>query len=130
MYPEGGLTTLNVYHIAASSALTSLISQPMMSLGHNMVSANIKTQIKELIGDPKEIDRELEEFRRAAKTFSSDHPRLIDEYPKQWVAVYCGKVEASGRTFGSVMAQVDRKGLPRERVIVRFIDRSQRTMIL
>jgi len=28
------------------------------------------------------------------------------------------------------MAQIDKKGLPREHVIVRFIDRNQRTMIL
>ncbi len=94
------------------------------------MNAKLKAQVSELLGDPRQIDRELQQFRKAAMTFSSDHPRLIDEYPKQWVAVYCGKVEASGRTFGSVMTQVDKKGLPREEIIVRFIDRSQRTMIL
>ena len=82
------------------------------------------------LGDPKEIDRDLRNFRRTAQVLSSNRPRLIDRYPKQWVAVYRGRVRASGGTFASVIAEVDRKRLPREHVIVRFIDRNQRTMIL
>ena len=90
---------------------------------------NARSVLEEL-GDPKEIDRDLRSFRRTAQVLSSNRPRLIDRYPKQWVAVYRGRVRASGGTFASVIAEVDRKRLPREHVIVRFIDRNQRTMIL
>ena len=86
--------------------------------------------VVDLIGDPKEIDRDLQDFRRAARALSSNHPRLIDSYPKQWIAVYRGRVRATGTTFSAVMTQLDLKGLPREHVIVRFIDKNQRTMIL
>lgn len=82
------------------------------------------------LGNPKDVDRDLQSFRRTAQLLSSRHPRLIDRYPKKWVAVYRGQVRASGKIFASVLAEVDKKGLPREHVIVRFIDRNQRTMIL
>lgn len=82
------------------------------------------------LGNPADIDRELLSFRRGAKALSSKHLRLIDRYPKQWVAVYRGKVGAHGRTFRSVLQQINQKGLPREHIIVRYIDKNQRTMIL
>ena len=86
--------------------------------------------VLEQLGDPKDIDRDLRSFRRTAQVLSSNRPRLIDRYPKQWVALYRGRVRASGNTFASVIAEVGKKRLPREHVIVRFIDRNQRTMIL
>ena len=86
--------------------------------------------VLEQIGDPRDVERDLRSFRNTARVLSSSHPRLIDRYPKQWVALYRGRVRASGSTFAAVMAQIDKKGLPREHVIVRFIDKNQRTMIL
>jgi len=90
---------------------------------------NVQAVLRQL-GDPKDVDRDLRSFRRSAQVLSSNRPRLIDRYPKQWVALYRGRVRASGGTFSSVIAEVDKKRLPREHVIVRFIDRNQRTMIL
>jgi pyrimidine operon attenuation protein/uracil phosphoribosyltransferase len=89
-----------------------------------------KKAVLEQLGNPTEVARGLEDFRRAAKVLSSQHPRLIDRYPKQWVAVYNGKVRARGRTFRAVLEQLDKAGVPREHAIVRFIDKNQRTMIL
>lgn len=95
-----------------------------------MSSETREQVVLEELGNPADIDRELQSFRRAALVLSSKHPRLIDRYPKQWVAVYRGRVRASGRTFWSVLRQIDQRGLPREQIIVRYIDRNQRTMIL
>ena len=92
--------------------------------------AKTKADVLEQLGNPREVDRQLQDFRRAARVFSSSHPRLIDEYPNQWVAVYRDKVKAHGSTLNSVVRQVDKLGLPKESVVVRFIDRSQRTLIL
>ena len=94
------------------------------------MDAKAKAQVMAQLGNPKDVDRDLQSFRRAARVFSSNHPRLIDRYAKRWVAVHRGRVRASGKTFGSVMAQVDSKGLTRDSVIVRYIDKNQRTMIL
>ena len=86
--------------------------------------------VLEQLGNPADVDRDLQNFRKAAHVLSSQRPRLIDRYPKQWVAVYDGKVRARGRTFQAVMKQIDKEGLPREHTIVRFIDKNHRTMIL
>jgi len=83
-----------------------------------------------ILGDPRSVARELRAFRRTAKVLSSRTPRLIDEYPKQWVAIHKARVRAHAGTLQSLLAQVEEKGLPRGQVIVRYIDRTQRTMIL
>ena len=92
--------------------------------------ADLPNDIRSLLGDPKKVDRELQAFRRSTRRLSSNHPRLIDRFPKQWIAVYDGKVLAQAKTFSSLMTQVDEKGLPRQHTIVRYIDKNRRTMIL
>lgn len=92
--------------------------------------AKAREDIRRLLGDPRKVDRELQRFRTSARVLSSRHPRLIEKYPKQWVAVYEGKVRARAKTFDSLMAQIDKKKLPRGHVVVRHVDRTQRTMIL
>ena len=87
-------------------------------------------EARALIGDARQVERELGAFSEAAHILSSRHPRLIEQYPEQWVAVYDRQVQASARTLVSLMAQLDRKELPKDRVIVRYIDKNQRTMIL
>ncbi|MBI4216087.1 MAG: hypothetical protein HY687_01650 [Chloroflexi bacterium] len=95
------------------------------------MAVNAMTQtVLEQLGNPAAVDRELQSFRRAARVLSSKNPRMIDRYSKQWIAVYRGRVRAQGRTFLSLITQVDKLKLPREHVIVRFIDKNERTMIL
>ena len=86
--------------------------------------------ILEQLGGPQTVDEEMQQFRRAARVLSSKQPRMIERYPNEWVAVYRGRVRAHTKTFKRLMTQIDRKGLPREHIIVRFIDKSERTMIL
>lgn len=87
-------------------------------------------EVLKLLGDPTQVDEELRRFRKAARILSSNRPRLLDHYPQQWVAVHEGRVKAQGKTLRSLLTQVDKQGLPREHIIVRFIGRTQRTMIL
>lgn len=81
-------------------------------------------------GSAAQIDRELSEFREAAKVLSSDHPRMIDEHPLQWIGVYQGKVAATGRTLKSLITQLRKKAIPPEETIIRFIDKQERALIL
>jgi hypothetical protein len=86
--------------------------------------------ILDQLGDPADVARELREFRRAARSLSDQYPQLVDRYPDQWVAIFNGKVRAHGQSFQDVMEQIEREGLPRERTVVRFMDKSDRAMIL
>ena len=88
------------------------------------------SEVVRRLGPLDEIRRDLADFKQSARTFSSDRPRLIDEYRHQWVAVLEGSVVAHADSFSAVMDAVDEQRMPRSKVLVRFIDENMRTMIL
>jgi hypothetical protein len=79
---------------------------------------------------PKQMDRELRAFSRAARVLSSDHPRLIDRHPKEWVGIYDGNVCATGKSLSALISRLKKKGLPPSDTIIRYIDTSGRKLIL
>ena len=86
---------------------------------------------KEMLGaTPKQIDRELRAFSRAARVLSSNRPRLIDQHPKEWVGVYDGKVGASAKSLKALVAKLKKRGLSPNETIIRYIDTSERLLIL
>ena len=90
-----------------------------------------KQAVIDALGDsPQAVDRELRAFSESASVLSSEHARLVDERPLQWVAVYGGRVAASGKSLKSLIAQLRKQGIPPEKAVVRFIDTEQRTLIL
>ena len=92
--------------------------------------AAILTALAQMNERPETAARSLREFQRSARVLSSNQPRLIDEYPDQWVAVSDGTVVAHGNSLNKVLRKVDKKGVCRSDVIVRFMERTQRTLIL
>ena len=89
-----------------------------------------KTLASHLGATPQQMDRELRTFSRAAKVLSSDHPRLIDQHPNQWVALYDGKIRASAKSFRAVVAKLKKQGLPPNETMIRYVDTSGRKLIL
>ena len=88
-------------------------------------------EIVDLIGDPRKADEEMQAFHLTASCLSSSsHPRMIERYPGQWIALHTGKVRAHGTSIESVLAKIDMEGLAREQTIVRFIHDKPRTMLL
>jgi hypothetical protein len=87
-------------------------------------------QLRQLIGDPSEVAQDLAKFREAATALSSAHPRFIEKYPQKWVAVLANKKVIASDSLDVLLGQLDEKGISREHVIVRFIDRSDRTLFL
>jgi len=86
--------------------------------------------LKHLGGSAARIDQELSSFGEAAKVLSTDHPRMIDEHPSKWIAVYEGKVGARAKSLRELLSKIDKKHIPRDKAIIRFIDRQERTLIL
>jgi uncharacterized protein DUF5678 len=80
--------------------------------------------------NPVRLTQDLQKFRKAAQALSSDHPRLIEKYPNQWVAVYRGKVAAHAPTLPAILGKLKRKKIPQQHTIVRYIEKNKRTMIL
>ena len=89
-----------------------------------------QARARELFGAPEAAAERLRAFRESAAVFSSSQPRLISEYPQEWVAVYGGEVRAHAADFDALLAQVDAAGLPRHAVLVRFVEQHPRAMIL
>jgi hypothetical protein len=89
-----------------------------------------KKLASQLGATPKQMDRELRAFSRAARVLSSDHPRLIDKHPKEWVGLHDGKVQATAKSFASLISKLKKQGLPPSEAIIRYIDTSGRMLIL
>jgi hypothetical protein len=85
---------------------------------------------KALGATPKQINRELRTFSRAARLLSSNHPRLIDTHPKEWVGLYDGEVCATDKSFNGLVRKLKRRGFSPSETIIRYIDTSGRKLIL
>lgn len=86
-------------------------------------------EIEAIIGDPKQVDAELQKYRKDTRVLSR-RLNLVSKYPKRWIAVYDGEVRADSLDLNQLMDKIDDLGLPRDRVVVRFVDRNLRRMIL
>ena len=82
------------------------------------------------LGGAAEVWTELMAFTHSAQFLSETTSRLMEEYPKQWVAVFDGRVESVADSFQEILQQVDARNLPRDKIIVRYIDKEPKTMIL
>lgn len=90
-----------------------------------------RDQVLDLLGaSPEAVSTELTAFAEAAKVLSSDHPRLIDAHPMEWVGVFDGNVAVTARDFDGLMDKLSTMGIPPSQTIVRFIDRTEKTFIL
>lgn len=87
-------------------------------------------EVLEKLGDLKAVDRELRAFKKDAQALSAHHPGMIKKYPNQWIAFYQGKVRAQARTFEAVLNLINKLDLPRDRVIIRFIEKNPPPMFL
>ena len=86
--------------------------------------------IEQIIGDPKRLDAELREFSRNAKVLSSRKTHLIGKYAKRWIAIYDCQVKADASSLNQLLAKVDELQVPRDRVVIRYVDKNMRRMIL
>ena len=86
---------------------------------------------KKMLGaSPKQIDQELRAFSRAARILSSNRPRLIEQHPKEWVGLYNGKVSATAKSLRGLVTKLKKRGLSPNDAMIRYIDTSERLLIL
>ncbi len=87
-------------------------------------------EVRKYFGDPIVVDQEMRDFQKSANVVTAMEKQLIKEYPNHWVAVYKGKVKAMSKSFTGLMEEVDKQGLSRGRVIVRYLNEGEPPMIL
>lgn len=86
--------------------------------------------VEKIIGDPGKIAEQMEAFRESVALLSAENPRMVEEYPDEWIGIHSGKVRAHGPTFESVLQALDAGGYSRAQAIIRYIESEPRTMIL
>ena len=60
--------------------------------------------VEKIIGDPGKIAEQMEAFRESAALLSAENPRMVEEYPDEWIGIHSGKVRAHGPTFEFLMS--------------------------
>ena len=88
-----------------------------------------KAELLELIGDPDEVGRRLEEFSRSARRFGANRERFVEEYPDQWVAVH-GDDEVAADTLEELYAKMEERGMPHRETCIRFVTSEKRILFL
>ena len=82
------------------------------------------------IGDPQRVWEDLQAFAESVQVLSHADTKLLNDYPQQWVAVYDGKVASHGDSLEVVIGELETSGVPRDSVIIRYMEREPRTLIL
>ncbi len=98
--------------------------------GTDMARTDLIENVIKMWGGPKAIEAEFRILKRSARRLSSNDPRLIDEYPNQWVGIYKGEVCAHGDTFKDVLDSLAKQGCPKNQTIIRYISQYRRAMFL
>jgi hypothetical protein len=129
---SGFFSRLFLFHAYIRRERFALLqSQQLQHRPENNVAQVAKEKIaSHLRATPKQMDRELRAFSRAARILSSDHPRLIENHPKEWVGIYDGKVCATGKSFAALVSKLKKHGFSPSDAIIRYIDTSGRKLIL
>lgn len=87
-----------------------------------------EAELLELIGDPDEVARELEEFARFVRTFEANRDRFLHEHPNRWVAV-CRDGTLVAETQAALLAELDRRGA-RGHACIEFMDTQPDILVL
>lgn len=96
----------------------------------SMNRAEYEARVLEMLGDPRDVARDLRAFQDDARVLSSKRQHLLEQYPNMWVGIHERKVVAKGETLDAVVEQLVALGIPRGRAIVRFISKHPRKMFL
>jgi hypothetical protein len=93
-----------------------------------LAKKNLASYLRDITA--KQMDRELRSFSHAARILSSNHPRLIEKHPNEWVGMADGRLYATAKSFGALVNRLKKMGLSPSDTIIRYIDTSGRKLIL
>ena len=82
------------------------------------------------VGTPSEVHERITKYTHAVTSLSAERGKLIKKYPKQWVALYEGKVVCTGKTLPQLMASCEKEGIARSDIVMRYLNTEKRVLIL
>ena len=87
----------------------------------------------ERVSSRKPPARDREAYRRLQRDLeflSESRDRLIRKFAEQWVAVFNESVVAHSPDLSTLLRDLDRQGISPDQVIVDFLTKEQRALIL
>lgn len=68
-----------------------------------------------------EFKRRKDQFGRDLAYVDTNRDKLLEIYNEKWIAVYQSELISHGKNYHNVLAEVKRKGLPEEQVVIKFL---------
>jgi len=73
---------------------------------------------------------EIEQYQQDISYAESHHEELLKQYPEQWAAILHQKVVGAAPDVYQLIAELQERGLPTERVVLRHLTRREELLIL
>jgi hypothetical protein len=77
-----------------------------------------------------QAQQELDQFSADMAYFDAHRDELLARFPERWVAVYRNRVVGTAKQLPQLMAQLDRKRMPRGSVFVDYVTAKDDLLIL
>ena len=78
----------------------------------------------------KELQAELQRFKRATAYYEAHREELLEQYPEQWVAIFNQQVVGASPDFDQLLDDIEGKGVRVGQVLVEYLTRKDELLIL
>lgn len=82
------------------------------------------------LGAPPDVLDGLRRYRKAVSSLAAKRARLARQHPERWIAVYNDDIVALTKTLEDLVRCIDEQKLPRDEVIVQFLTKERRVMVM
>ena len=92
------------------------------------MSKSQKSLIPRTKQEIREFGERMQKYSKCTTALFNDEPRLLEEYPNEWVAYYDEKLCAHSKNHDEMVAQLREKGIPYGETAVKLMDTNPRPL--
>jgi hypothetical protein len=78
----------------------------------------------------QQAEEEFEQFQKDVSYTEAHHEELLNQYPEQWAAILHQKVVGAAPDVYQLIDELQERGIPTERVVLRHLTRREELLIL
>jgi len=78
----------------------------------------------------KQVQAELQHFRKDTDYYEAHHEELLKKYPEQWVAIFDQQVVGTSQDYEELLTELEEKGVPIERTLFKHLTQKEELWIL
>lgn len=85
------------------------------------MTPKILEKVLKSAGGLEEFKQKRDQFSHDLAYFDKNQGKLLEIYNENWVAVYKSEVVAHSKRYNDILAQIEKRGLPEEQLVIKFI---------